>query len=435
LGRCKNGGGTNQQGYEGKFQHHWDQYKGGWFRIARNFGVIDMYYKQIIVRAVAVLVLTAASWWSVTLARADAAFRKQMPEAVAEAAGLAPRNAGYLIAQAIQTEYTGGDPTPFLERAAQLNPLSSAPRIRLGLAAEIRGDMVRAEYWLQEAASVDRQFETRWTLANFYFRQERADLFWQWIRSALEMSYGDRRLAFDLCSRISADTSEILTRAIPERREVIGAYLAYLIDKPVDKREVSAIAPVAMKLAANHTSDDLPLLYASTDALIYGAHTGGEMEAAADLWQRLGYPRPSGVGNPDFATQPVSHGFDWRILAQPGVTHSPLDGPAGHRIRLNGQQPESVELLRQVVGGLRSGGLYTLRWEARTQGFPAHTGLEWRIAGTSATVAPSDDWSGGELSFVADSDHAVLVLAYRRPEGEVRAEGIVDLRRVTSSRE
>ncbi len=386
-----------------------------------------MYYIDISARVLALLILAAASWWSVTLARADAAFRKRTPEDVVRAVQLAPRNTEYLTTEALQTEYAGGDSERLLERAAQLNPRLSVPRIRLGLAAEISGDPVTAERWLLEAASVDRQFETRWTLANFYFRQGRADDFWKWVRSALEISYGDRRLAFDLCQRMSTGPQDILERAIPERREVVAAYLSYLIDK----REEVALVPVAMRLAANHTHEDFPLLYAATDALIYG----GDFQEAADLWQQLGYPQPAGVSNPDFATQPVGHGFGWRIVDQPGVTQTALDSPAGHRIRLNGRQPESAELLRQVVGGLKAGALYTLHWEARTDGLPSRTGLEWRIAGVSAAVASSETWSGGEVAFAAETDHAVLVLAYRRPEGETRAEGTLDLRRVTSSPE
>jgi hypothetical protein len=51
-------------------------------------------------------------------------------------------------------------------------------------------------------------------------------------------------------------------------------------------------------------------------------------------------------------------------------------------------------------------------------------------------IAASDDWSKGSMTFTPDSDHAVLVLAYRRPEGRVRTEGSVDLRQVlTSSQE
>jgi len=383
-----------------------------------------MYYMHIVTRVVVVLVLAGASWWSVKLARADAAFRKQTAEDVAHAVELAPRDTAYLMAHAIQTEYDGGVPTPILERVAQLNPTSSAPRIRLGLAAEIRGDTAAAERWLQEAAHVDRQFETRWTLANFYFRQGRAEEFWTWIRSALEISYADRRLAFDLCRRMSTDDREILTRAIPERRGVVADYLSYLIQK----REVTALAPVAMKLATGHTSEDLPLLYVAADTLIYG----GDTQRAGELWEALGFGRPAGVFNPDFAALPSGHGFDWRFFAQPGVTHANLDLPSGHRIRLNGQQPESAELLRQVVGGLTAGKSYTLRWEARTQGFADPTGLEWRIAGARAMVAASENWSGAEVGFTADSDRAVLVLAYRRPEGLVRAEGGLDLRRVVA---
>jgi hypothetical protein len=386
-----------------------------------------MYYIDISARVVALLVLAAASWRSATLAHADAAFRKRTPQDVALAVQLTPRNTEYLVTEALQTEYAGGDSVRLLQRAAQLNPRSSAPRIRLGLAAEISGDPATAERWLLEAASIDRQFETRWTLANFYFRQGRADDFWKWIRSALEISYGDRRLAFDLCWRMSTDDREILARAIPERREVVAAYLSYLIDK----REMTALVPVAMKLVANHMHDDSPLLYAAVDALIYG----GDFQEASELWQQLGYPRPSGVSNPDFATAPVGHGFDWRIVEQPGVAHTALDSPLGHRIRLNGRQPESAELLRQVVGGLKTGTSYTLHWQARTGGLPSRTGLEWRIAGVSAVLPGSENWSGGEVVFTADSDHAVLVLTYRRPEGETRAEGTLDLRQVTSSKE
>jgi hypothetical protein len=117
----------------------------------------------------------------------------------------------------------------------------------------------------------------------------------------------------------------------------------------------------------------------------------------------------------------------------PGVAHLPLDAPAGHRIRFSGQQPESCELLRQVLGGLRAGARYTLQWEVRTQDISSPTGLEWRIAGRAAALASSEDWSAGRMDFIADSDHPSLVLAYRRPEGQVRTEGQVDLRKVSTS--
>jgi tetratricopeptide (TPR) repeat protein len=378
----------------------------------------------VLFKCITFLALAAAAWWSIRLARADAAFRRGTPAGVVRAIELQPDNAGYLAALALQAEYSGQDSTPLLLEIARLNPRASAPRIRLGLAAELRGDANQAERWLQEAFSVDRQYETRWTLANFFFRQDRDDEFWTWMKSALEISYGDRAAAFDLCWQMSTEAQEILDRAIPDRREVAASYLVYTLNH----HRQTAIAGAALKLAKLRTSDDLPLLYAATDALLDARDT----HDAADLWQALGNSQPKGVTHPDFEQPRIGHGFDWRFAEIAGVTHVALETP-GHRLRFSGRQPESCELLRQVVGGLRAGTAYALHWDARTQGIASPTGLTWHVADRTGEVAGSEDWSAGKLVFTADSDHAILVLAYRRPEGQVRTEGHIDLKRVTIS--
>jgi hypothetical protein len=371
----------------------------------------------VLFKCITLVGLVVAAWWSIRLARADAAFRQRTPQDVARAIELEPENGEYLAALALQAEYAGQDATPLLEEIARLNPRASAPRIRLGLAAELRGDAKQAERWLQEAYSVDRQFETRWTLANFYFRQGKPEEFWTWMKSALEMSYGDRVAAFDLCWQMSGNPSEILDRAIPDRREVAASYLAYVLSH----NRQPAIAGAANKLAKIRSTGDLPLLYTATDALL-----------DSDLWQALGNPRPNGITHPNFEEPHIGHGFDWRFVEVAGVTHVALEAPA-HRIRFSGRQPESCELLRQVVGGLRPGGSYTLRWEARTQGIASPTGLAWLIDKSTGEVAASEDWSAGKMTFTSDSDHATLVLTYRRPEGQVRTQGQLDLRQVLTS--
>jgi len=375
-------------------------------------------------KCITLLALAAASWWSIRLARADEAFRRGTPAGIARAIELQPENAGYLATLALQAEYSGQDSTPLFQEIARLNPRASAPRIRLGLAAELRGDATQAERWLQEAFAVDRQFETRWTLANFFFRQGRRDESWTWMKSALEVSYGDRAVAFDLCWQISSQAQEILDRAIPDRREVAASYLAYALNH----HRQTAIAGAALKLAKIRTSDDLPLLYAATDALL----DARAINDAADLWQALGNSRPGGITHPDFEQPRIAHGFDWRLAEVVGITHVALE-PPGHRIRFSGRQPESCELLRQVLGGLRAGTAYALHWDARTQGVATLTGITWQIAGRTGEVAGTEDWSTGRLVFTPDSDQAVLVLAYRRPEGQVRTEGSLDLKRVTIS--
>jgi hypothetical protein len=371
----------------------------------------------VLFKCITLVALAAAAWWSIRLARADTAFRQRTPQNIARAIELEPENGEYLAALALQAEYSGQDSTPLLQEIARLKPRASAPRIRLGLAAELRGDTNQAERWLKEAYSIDRQFETRWTLANFYFRQGKMQEFWTWMRSALEMSYGDRVAAFDLCWRASGDDQEILDRAIPDRREVVASYLAYVLSH----NRQAAIAGVANKLAKIRTIEDLPLLYSATDVVL-----------DPDLWQALGNARPNGITHPDFEEPRTGHGFDWRIIETPGVTHQSFEG---HRIRFSGQQPESCELLRQMVGGLRPSAPYTLRWETRTQAIASPTGLVWQIANRTGEIAASDDWSAGKMTFAPDSDHAVLVLTYHRPEGQVRTEGYVDIRRVISSQE
>ncbi len=374
-----------------------------------------MYYVSRISGAAALALLGIAVWFSIVLARADSYFRAATPETVQRAVEIAPRNTEYLALRALELDYDGVESTALTEKIAELNPASSAPRIRLGLAAELAGDFRNAEKWLLEAASVDHQFEPRWTLANFYFRSERTEEFWQWMRAALEVSYGDRTPAFDLCRRASSDADEILNRAIPDRHEVVGAYLVYISQT----KRLEAMQAAAQRLARYHDAADLPLLYGVTDQLLAARDA-----SALDVWLMTGQPAPSGIFNGDFSRVPLNHGFDWRLIESTGVTHVGLN-----RVLLSGRQPESCSLLQQTWM-LAKGGRYRLRWESRTSGIKSPSGLEWRLAGQSAALLPSEGWTDGELTVEAPEVFGVLELAYRRPLGESRAEGSVELRNV-----
>jgi hypothetical protein len=384
-----------------------------------------MYYASRIFAVVAKVAalggLAIAVSFSIRLAIADRQFRQHTPESVARALAILPGNAAYLALRSLQLDYDNQDATPLLERAAMLNPMASAPRIRLGLAAETRGDFARAEKWLLDAARVDHQFEPRWTLANFYFRQGREDPFWKWMRAALEMSYGDRRLAFDLAWRVGKDPEEVLARAIPQTHDVVSAYLYYVMDQ---HRE--GTGPVALRLSAMGTPADTPALEAACDLLI----EAGETPAAGELWRRLGHARTGLLTNGDFSEEPRSHGFDWRLFQQAGVTHVPLTEAGGHRISLSGKQAESCELLRQSVV-LEPGKHYRLRWEARTQNLASPTGLEWTAGNSKAAVERTADWHGGSAVFTASAALAPITLGYHRPTGEPRAEGSVEIRKLS----
>ncbi len=366
-----------------------------------------MYYAG---RIFAVVVLALASFLSVRRAWADAEFRRGTPEAVARAVEIAPSNTEYLLFRALELDYDGADATPLLERAAALNPMNSAPRIRLGLAAEIRGDNAQAEKWLLDAARIDRQFEPRWTLANFYFRRENFPEFRKWLRAALDVSYRDRRPAFDLAWRSGSE----IASAIPDRREVIAAYLGYLLDTG----RIDAAAPVALKLASLGDADR-PLLDRACDEFIQANMAG----AARDLWRTM-FGDHAGIFAGNFEAPRIGHGFDWRTPELAGVVQLDLDHPSRHRIAFDGHQPESCELLRQITL-LEPGRRYTLHWESRLNGLKSPTGIEWRIGTAHAPI------DGTELSFTAPAQLAPLTLNYSRPLGEARAEGSVELWSVT----
>jgi tetratricopeptide (TPR) repeat protein len=368
----------------------------------------------------ALAALGAAVWFSIVLARADAYFRQATPESVQRAVEIAPRNTEYLALRALQLDYDGADSRALTEKIAVLNPYSSAPRIKLGLAAEVEGRSASAEKWLLDAAEVDHQFEPRWTLANFYFRTEKPEKFWTCIRAALEVSYGDRTPAFDLCWRVSSDAGEILNRAIPDRHEVTGAYLVYLSNT----KRLEAVPAVARRLAAYHEESDLPLLFGACDQLL-----AARDPAALEVWKLAGQSAPVNIFDGDFASAPLNHGFDWRLMESAGVTHVNLTAPTGHRVVFNGQQPESSSLLRQTLA-LAPDKSYRLRWESRTAGFKSPSGLEWRVAGQHAALPPSSDWTPGELALTPRESFTDLELLYRRPVGEPRAEGNVELRHV-----
>jgi hypothetical protein len=378
-------------------------------------------------------------WFSIVLARADFYFLEETPEKVLRATEIAPRNTEYLALRALQLDYDEADSRALTEKIAELNPYASAPRIRLGLAAEIAGDADGAERWLLDAARVDHQFEPRWALANFYFRAGKRDEFWKWMRAALEVSYGDRTPAYELCRRVSEDGSEILRRGIPDRHEVVAGYLWYLLaKKPTESRlqpklaalpgrgvgSDGAVVEAARRLGGYRNTLDLEELFQACDWLI------GERDAGAlEVWGLTGQGAPVGIFNGDFGSAPLNHGFDWRAIESKGVTHVHLTAPAGHRIALSGQEAESCLLLQHTLS-IAAGKRYTVRWEARTAGIKHPSGLEWRVAGQHAALVPSEDWTSGEMTIDSADRFPVLELVYQRPVGESRAEGMVELRRL-----
>jgi hypothetical protein len=368
--------------------------------------------------------LAVASYRLVRLARADAFFRSDTLEGARRAVRLDAGNARYHAWLAEVEEHEGLDPQPELQLSTALNPRDSAVLIRLGLVAEQRGDAARAERDLLEAARIDRQYDPRATLANYYFRRGAQEPFWRWAREAFAVGYGDLRPLFQLCWRMT-DNPAVVRAALPDDRAVLASYLGFLLQE----NGLDAAAPAARELAAQAEPADRDLLLAAVDRLIESPDSTAALAVWNPLCGRLLACAPldpeGGVSltNPAFRSEPLQRGFDWRVSHDPEITAARENSPPLLRISLSGRQPEFCELLAQVVP-LAARRRYRLRVRYRSAGLAADTGIRWRIATAELPLRASDEWSTVELLFQTEAAVIVrLSMIYQRAPGSTRAEG------------
>jgi hypothetical protein len=167
-------------------------------------------------------------WYSVVQARADIAFRQNNLVDARTAVRLAPGNALYHANLAELSEVSGADPDPELKIASDLNPFDSTYWIRRAFRSEVQQRYDESERFLREAYRVDRGFDPRWALMNYYFRRGNLPEFWKSGTEAFAMSYGDLDPIFRLCLAASnnpADTRKIL----PERPSALVSFFTYLV--------------------------------------------------------------------------------------------------------------------------------------------------------------------------------------------------------------
>ena len=398
---------------------------------------------RIVASVAAVAVLGWAAYWSLRLGYADRLAHTDSPEHAKRAIELAPCNKRYHARLAALLDQWGKDQAASvtaLEAALVCNPRDSASWIELGLQAEMEGDFTKAERFLLEAARVDKQYDPRWTLANFYFRRNDAENFWSWVREAAAMSYGDGSPLFRLCWRFTQDPRTILERAIPDQPAVLARYLRFLLAD----NHVAALESVAERVAGRAGREDLPVLLASCDRLVEARQFPAAMRIWTVLCQRklVPYPPPEperglSLTNGDFRMPPLSRGFDWRLHAAEGVSVSRSESPPALRITLSGRQPESCEVLSQFVP-LLPGREYRLRFRYRTSDIAPNTGVHWRIfdAATGVDLAERSSYLSSEeeiqqevaFSTSAETRVARLVLMYQRTPGTTRIEGSILLR-------
>ncbi len=371
----------------------------------------------------AAIVLTVAAYWTIRLALADQLFRANSLESVTRAARLAPGNAQYFRLLAEHRQAEGKDPEPELAEASRLDPLDSAMWIRRGLEAEFDGDFARAETLLLQAARVDKLFDPRTTLANYYYRRNNAEQFWRWTRAALDIGYGDLRPLFRLCWGMSGDPEVIRSRVLSPDRKVLRDYVSFLIEE----NRLDAAEPIASQLAGAATSEDAGVLLDFIDRRPLVSVWNSLCDRGVIPFSPLVVDRP--LTNGDFRFVPTSRGFDWRVPQSPDINAVRLD-PHALRIDLSGRQPEHCELLAQFVP-LPATRTCRLGFTYQTAGFPAESGLQWRILAAATPSLSSGDWKHVELTFsTREAELARLELRYDRAAGTSRSEGSITVRDV-----
>ena len=243
--------------------------------------------------------------------------------------------------------------------AAALSPHDAPIRLRLGLALEESGKTAEAEKELLLAASLSRKYEPRWTLAGFYFRQNKIEPFWFWAREALSVAYRDPELLFDLAWSLDNNGGEIRRRLHPEARLI--TWRAWLLHAARTGR----LDAVEAGLDRLDGVDPAPLAHALA--------AGGRVRALTRF-----------------------HGhraLDWQAIAQDGVKFEAQG--EGFTVTFDGRQPEQCDVATRLMAAPGRAG-----WPIDA----SFNGLSWRREAFGA-------------------DGVRITLHYQRPAGETRAAG------------
>ena len=404
-----------------------------------------------VLRLLCSAVCLALAAYSALLTYTNYLFRKGTPSALTEAIRLEPYNSTYISALAALLP----DQSPaLLRRAVALNPYDAQSWIQLGLQAETQQhNPALAERDYLRAAAVNRMYLPRWTLANFYFRQQDRDKFFEWARRVLAVTPYEATPLFVALWSMSSDQDRIAA-AMPDREQVLLQYASFLSQtnrlqfvNPIFDKAIS-LSPSGVPLS--ETNPGAPLPNPAT-AILDRFLQAGSVEQALHFWRRLTaahwlppYSTPSParpLTNGEFQLPLLGHGFDWSAPPFAGVTFDQFLDLGQIHFTFSGTQPETCPLLVQYLP-LQPGRRYRLSWTADMQQIGPANGVTWRIdsfQNGSAVPIPTgligpDVTSGAEASWefeTPDSSRLFLItLEYSRPIGKIRMEGSLSLRDV-----
>jgi hypothetical protein len=379
------------------------------------------------------------------LARADHLFHLDTAASVPAAVHLVPYNAAYVARLAA---WQPEEREHLLRRALELNPYDYQSAIELGLLSEMQqGNPKAAERYYLRAAAIDHMFLPKWTLTNFYFRQQNAPEFFRWARETLQTTPYASDPVFTQMWLMSQDASFLAT-AIPNRPRILVQYAWYLSSN----QQFAAIPEILRRLIAQVGRGD-PRQWGRDDliaSLEDRVLASGDVPDALEIWTALhnaNWIRQSvpdtahPLTNGDFRMPFFRHGFDWMPMDPQGVRVDQFSDEPLLRISLSGAQPDHCVLLQQYVPA-EPGAPYLLGWRASTRDLSKESGLSWRLhpvhSSTTADLTSADLLAEPPAWKFRAPDNAkgfLLSLEYTRPLGTLRSSGTINLQDVSLNRQ
>ncbi len=230
-------------------------------------------------RIAALAGLALSSLWSFRMAAADQCIRAATLEGAEQAIQWTPNQSeNYVWLSARVSDANPQRAEWALRQAVAFNPQDARSWVDLALRREMDGDLPQAERYLLHAAETDRQYLPRWSLANFYFRNNDLERFWLWAKRAAEMLYADPTPLFRLCGEVSED-GNLVDRLGLRNPDVRASYLNYLLARD----HADLIRPVTQRLLNDGREEDVPILLVACDRML----ELGRAAEALEVWNRL----------------------------------------------------------------------------------------------------------------------------------------------------
>ncbi|MGH9704836.1 MAG: tetratricopeptide repeat protein [Candidatus Acidiferrales bacterium] len=358
------------------------------------------------------------------------------PDAIQQAIQWDPYNPSYYVDLGRQVEHSfkAGNVKQAIElyeQSATLSPHNADSWAALGYLYEWDGQVAKAQAAYERAGRLfPESVVINWKIGNFYLRQGNLDLAFPPIQKAMTEDQDIARSSFDLVWRASDDPRVIEAKLLPQRSDLLLAYLDYLAstDRMEDANRV-------WKTLLERGFDPEPrAAFPYLDALIQHRQTG----QLRNVWDSLERKNPSAstgqaaganlITNGDFESRILNGGLDWRISPTDGVVVSVdsvsfFDGTHSLRIRFDGKHNPDYQSIFQYVP-VTPNTTYRFTGYLRVQDLTTDSGMEFQCYDADETSKPvfetdnlsgTTSWLPQQSEFTTGPNTRLLLLRMIRP--------------------